>query len=65
MCWHFYKALQLVDVYLDDIRFLIHHDGIAAAQMEPAFATVRMPDVIELHGAFARALPAVRAMLPG
>lgn len=50
---------------MEDIRFLIEHDGITAAQMEPAFATVRMPDVVELHEAFARALPAVRAMLPG
>ena len=49
---------------MEDIRFLIGHDGITAEQMEPAFATVRMPDVIELHEAFARALPAVRAMLP-
>ena len=50
---------------MEDIRFLIEHDGITVAQMEPAFATVRMPDVIELHEAFARALPAVRSMLPG
>lgn len=50
---------------MGDIRFLIQHDGITAAQMQPAFATVRMPDLIELHEAFARALPAVRAMLPG
>ena len=49
---------------MEDIRFLIQHDGISAAQLEPAFATVRMPDVIELHEAFGRALPAVRAMLP-
>ena len=33
---------------MEDIRFLIQHDGITVAQMEPAFATVRMPDVIEL-----------------
>jgi hypothetical protein len=49
---------------MEDIRFLIEHDGITATQMEPAFATVRIPDVPELHEAFARALPAVRGMLP-
>jgi hypothetical protein len=31
--------------------------------MEPAFAKVRMPDVVELHDAFARALPVVRGIL--
>lgn len=48
---------------MEDVRFLIEHEGITAAQMEPAFATVRMPYVVELHDAFAKALPAVRAML--
>lgn len=31
--------------------------------MEPAFATVRMPDIQELHDAFDRALPVVRRLL--
>ena len=43
-----------------DVDFLIRHDHITPGQMEPAFATVRMPDVQELHDAFDRALPVVR-----
>ena len=31
--------------------------------MEPAFATVRMPDIQELRDAFQRALPVVRGLL--
>ncbi len=31
--------------------------------MEPAFATVRMPDIQELRDAFACALPNVRKLL--
>lgn len=31
--------------------------------MEPAFATVRMPDIQELRDAFDRALPRVREIL--
>lgn len=46
-----------------DVEFLVRHDGITREQMEPAFANVRMPDVVELHDAFARALPLVRAIL--
>ena len=48
---------------LEDIAFMVRHDGISREQMEPAFATVRMPDVVELHDAFARALPIVRGIL--
>lgn len=46
-----------------DAEFLIRHDRITAAQMEPAFATVRMPDIQELRDAFQRALPVVRQLL--
>ncbi len=46
-----------------DVDFLIRHDRITLAQMEPAFATVRMPDILELREAFERALPVVRALL--
>jgi hypothetical protein len=46
-----------------DVEFLIRHDHITPEQMEPAFATVRMPDIQELHDAFDRALPVVRALL--
>lgn len=48
---------------MQDVEFLIRHDGITLEQMEPAFATVRMPDIVELHDAFARALPTVRRLL--
>ena len=48
---------------MDDVDFLVRHDGITREQMEPAFANVRMPDVVELHDAFARALPVVRGIL--
>jgi hypothetical protein len=48
---------------MEDVDFLVRHDGITRAQMEPAFAKVRMPGVVELHDAFARALPVVRGIL--
>jgi hypothetical protein len=48
---------------MQDVDFLIHHDHITPEQMEPAFATVRMPDIQELRDAFSRALPVVRALL--
>lgn len=46
-----------------DVDFLIRHDHITSEQMEPAFATVRMPDIQELRDAFQRALPVVRRLL--
>jgi hypothetical protein len=48
---------------MSDVAFLIEHDGITSEQMEPAFATVRMPDIQELRDAFACALPNVRKLL--
>lgn len=48
---------------MQDVDFMIRHDGITAEQMEPAFANVRMPDIQELHDAFQRALPVVRGLL--
>lgn len=48
---------------MQDVDFMIRHDGITAEQMEPAFANVRMPDIQELRDAFQRALPVVRALL--
>lgn len=48
---------------MQDVEFLIRHDHITAEQMEPAFKTVRMPDIPELHDAFQRALPIVRQLL--
>jgi hypothetical protein len=46
-----------------DVDFLVRHDRITRELMEPAFANVRMPDVVDLHDAFARALPSVRGIL--
>jgi hypothetical protein len=48
---------------MQDVGFLIRHDGFTSAQMEPAFRDVRMPDIQELHDAYARALPVVRKLL--
>ncbi|MDP1587155.1 MAG: hypothetical protein Q8M07_05400, partial [Prosthecobacter sp.] len=48
---------------MQDVEILIRHDHITAAQMEPAFANVRMPDIQELRDAFERALPVVRRLL--
>lgn len=48
---------------MEDIAFMVRHDGITREEMEPAFANVRMPEVVELHDAFARALPLVRGIL--
>jgi hypothetical protein len=48
---------------MEDVAFLVRHDGITPEQMEPAFARVRMPDIQELRDAFDRALPAVREIL--
>lgn len=48
---------------LSDIDFLVRHDGITREQMEPAFANVRIPDVVELRDSFERALPLVRGIL--
>jgi hypothetical protein len=48
---------------MEDIAFLIKHDGITAAEMEPAFATVIIPPIQELKDAFQKALPLVRKLL--
>jgi hypothetical protein len=48
---------------MEDIAFLVAHDGITAAQMEEAFASVRIPAVDELREAFERALPLVQGLL--
>ena len=42
-----------------DAAFLIRHDNISAAQLEAAFATVVIPDLVEFRDAFARAKPVV------
>ncbi|MBL9145856.1 MAG: hypothetical protein JNM99_19410 [Verrucomicrobiaceae bacterium] len=48
---------------MQDVEFLVRHDHITLADMEPAFANVRMPDIQELHEAFDRALPVVRQII--
>jgi len=48
---------------MQDVEFLIRHDGITSEVMEPAFRDVRMPDIQELRDAFERALPVVRRLL--
>jgi hypothetical protein len=48
---------------MEDISFLIRQDNVSANQLDAAFASVRLPDVPELHDAFDRALPAVRQIL--
>jgi hypothetical protein len=48
---------------MQDVEFLIRHDGITSEQMEPAFRDVRIPDIQELRNAFDRALPVVRKLL--
>ena len=47
---------------MDDTAFLIRHDAVTRAQLEETFRRARLPDVQELHDAFAKALPLVRAM---
>ena len=47
---------------MNNVAFLVRHDGITRERMEPAFATVRMPDGVEFRDAFARALPVVRGI---
>ncbi len=42
-----------------DAAFLIHHDRITTAQLEEAFAAAVIPELVELHDAFARAKPVV------
>jgi len=47
---------------MDDVAFLVQHDAITPAELEAAFARVRIPDLLELREAFERALPVVRAI---
>ena len=47
---------------LEDIVFLIRHDGVTRAQLEETFQRARLPEVVELHDAFAKAKPLVLAL---
>lgn len=48
---------------MEDIEFLVASDGVTLETMEPAFASVRIPDGEELRENFQRALPRVRKIL--
>ena len=48
---------------MDDISFLARQDHFTVAELEAAFANVRMPDLPEFQEAFKRALPVVREIL--
>jgi hypothetical protein len=48
---------------MDDVTFLVRQGGVTMAELEAAFACVRIPDVLELHEAFERAEPEVRRIV--
>ena len=48
---------------MEDIQFLVESEGLTLEKMEPAFASVRIPDVEELRETFQRALRHVRKIL--
>jgi len=48
---------------MEDVDFLARQPEVSPQQMEEAFATVRMPDIMELRDAFGRALPVVREIV--
>ena len=45
---------------MEDIAFLIRHDGITPTQIEAAFRDAVIPNLTELRDAFERAKPLVR-----
>ena len=48
---------------MEDIQFLVESEGVTLEEMEPAFASVRIPDVEELRETFQKALLHVRGIL--
>jgi len=48
---------------MEDIQFLVKSEGVTLDAMEPAFASVRIPDVEELRESFQKALLHVRRIL--
>ncbi len=48
---------------MEDIQFLVKSEGVTLDVMEPAFASVRIPDVEELRDSFQRALLRVRRIM--
>jgi|GEM_PF-4587308 len=47
---------------LEDVAFLIRHDAVTRAQLEETFQRARLPEMVELHDAFAKAKPLVLAL---
>ena len=50
---------------LEDVAFLIRHDAVTRTQLEETFRRARLPEIQELHDAFAKARPLVLAMVAG
>jgi hypothetical protein len=50
---------------MEDIQFLVQHDGLTLEDLEPAFASARIPDMEEFRGSFQTALKTVRRLLAG
>ena len=50
---------------LEDVAFLIRHDAVTRTQLEETFRRARLPEIQELHDAFAKARPLVLAMAAG
>ena len=48
---------------MEDIQFLVESESLTLEALEPAFASVRIPDVEELREAFQKALLHVRKIL--
>ncbi|MBN8248243.1 MAG: hypothetical protein J0L84_12470, partial [Verrucomicrobia bacterium] len=46
-----------------DVDFMVRHDRIALDLLEAALAAVVLPDLAELHDAFAEAVPRVRELV--
>lgn len=45
----------------EDIAFLVRHDEVTRVQLEETFQRARLPEVVELHDAFAKGRPLVLA----
>jgi len=44
------------------VAFLIRHDAVTRAQLEETFQRARLPEMVELRDAFAKAKPLVLAL---
>lgn len=50
---------------LEDVAFLIRHEAVTRADLEETFQRARLPEIPELHDAFAKAKPLVLALAAG